>query len=96
MKLLKIKCIPAELLSTFRRNIHVLDNPENSKSYFEKLKNREFKNPVVVGFNINSNDDVRFVNQYASGAIVGSAFIKIIEHRIDKHEISAFIKNLKK
>ena len=73
-----------------------IGNIENSKSYFEKLKNREFKNPVVVGFNINSNDDVRFVNQYASGAIVGSAFIKIIEHRIDKHEISAFMKNLKK
>ena len=38
MKLFRrIKCIPTELLYTFRLNIHVLDNPENSKSYFFRV-----------------------------------------------------------
>ena len=73
-----------------------ISNIEDSKSYFKRLKSKEFKNPVIVGFNINTNNDVRFVNQYTSGAIVGSAFIKIIEQEINEEEINAFIKNLRK
>ncbi|MCF2443577.1 tryptophan synthase subunit alpha [Dyadobacter sp. CY345] len=67
---------------------------EDNIGYFEKLGNLKLKNPVAVGFNINTKNDVRIVHQYADAAIIGSAFIKEIEYEIDESRIIKFINGL--
>jgi tryptophan synthase alpha chain len=37
------------------------------------------KNPRLIGFGVSNKATFDAVNQHASGAIVGSAFIKILE-----------------
>jgi tryptophan synthase alpha chain len=49
-----------------------------AQPYFERLKNADLKNPFMIGFNINENKDFEFACQYADGAIIGTAFIKMI------------------
>ena len=63
--------------------------------YFERLRNLKLKNPVAVGFNINTKPDVRIVHQYADAAIIGSAFVKEIEYKIDEDRINSFIDGLR-
>ena len=40
--------------------------------------------PVLVGFGINSYDQITKINKFADGCVVGSAIIKIIEEAIEK------------
>jgi tryptophan synthase alpha chain len=42
--------------------------------------------PVLVGFGINSYDQITKINKFADGCVVGSAIIKIIEEAIEKKE----------
>jgi len=72
------------------------NNITDNVVYFEKLNNKKLKNPIVVGFNINTKEDINFVQRYASGAIVGSAFIKVLENGIDQEKIKSFIEQLRK
>ncbi len=46
--------------------------------YFERIQNMNLKNPSIIGFGI--SDKATFDNacKYASGAIIGSAFVKAI------------------
>jgi len=66
----------------------------DSSDYFEKLKSLNLKNPVAVGFNINTKNDVEFVHGYTDAAIIGSAFIREIEKGIDEKRIREFIDGL--
>jgi len=67
----------------------------DSTAYFEKLKILNLRNPVAVGFNINTKTDVHFVHQFSDAAIIGSAFIREIERGIDEHRIIKFIEGLR-
>lgn len=46
--------------------------------YFRKIKTMNLKNPGLIGFGISNNQNFNIASDYASGAIVGSAFIKAI------------------
>ena len=66
------------------------------QSYFERIQNMNLKNPRLIGFGI--SDNATFVNacKYASGAIIGSAFVKSFKPDIKLNEsISQFVKNLR-
>jgi tryptophan synthase alpha chain len=64
--------------------------------YFKKLQNFKLKNPLLIGFGISSADSFTTASQYASGAIVGSAFIQMIKTSKDyKSDIENFIKSLR-
>ncbi|KGX93992.1 tryptophan synthase subunit alpha [Pontibacillus halophilus JSM 076056 = DSM 19796] len=39
--------------------------------------------PVAVGFGVSTNDQVRLLNQYCDGVIIGSKIVKLIEARAD-------------
>ncbi len=60
--------------------------------------------PVLVGFGINSHEQIKKINQFSSGCVVGSAIIKIVENAIQKklshqkilNNIYNFLKKLKK
>ncbi|MGQ1890764.1 tryptophan synthase subunit alpha [Thermophagus sp. OGC60D27] len=64
--------------------------------YFERIRAMKLNTPAMVGFGISNHETFSRVCRYAQGAIVGSAFIKHLEHHGDNpEEIIKFVKNLK-
>lgn len=53
------------------------------ENYFQRMKNMNLKNEVLIGFGIKDHDTFQQACQYASGAIIGTAYIKAIEHATD-------------
>ena len=47
-------------------------------AYFEKLKAMQLQNPMLIGFGIHNSATFETACRYASGAIVGSAFIRAL------------------
>lgn len=65
--------------------------------YFQKLQNMKLKNPSLIGFGISDNESFKATCKYASGAIVGSAFVKLLANSKDlEADITNFIKVLKR
>lgn len=48
-------------------------------AYFERIKAMKLKNPTLIGFGISNHETYQTVCQYANGAIIGSAFIRMLE-----------------
>lgn len=48
--------------------------------YLQKLQGYGLKNPILVGFGIKDKKTFSGACRYAQGAIIGSAYIKIIQH----------------
>jgi tryptophan synthase alpha chain len=53
------------------------------QSYFNKIKDMKLQNPVLIGFGIRDHSSFAMACKYASGAIIGSAYIKAIENADD-------------
>lgn len=54
-------------------------NNEFGKSqvdYFKRISDMNLKTPSMIGFGISGRENFNLVSQYASGGIIGSAFIK--------------------
>jgi tryptophan synthase, alpha subunit len=52
--------------------------------------------PILVGFGVKSHADFETVSQYGRGAVVGSAFIKLLEDSTNfKADIEFFVKSIK-
>lgn len=69
---------------------------ENQLKYFQQLKDKQLKNPFLIGFGISNKETFYRACQYGAGAIVGSAFIKSLS--ISKNlaaDITTFIRTLK-
>jgi tryptophan synthase alpha chain len=49
------------------------------KQYFERVNSMQLKNPRLIGFGISNAETFENACQYASGAIIGSAFVKALE-----------------
>lgn len=64
-------------------------------SYFQRVKDMNLKNPLVIGFGISNKESFDKATQYSSGAIIGTSFVKILaeENYIDR--IPTFIKSIK-
>ena len=50
------------------------------KEYFERIKNMNLRNNVLIGFGIKDHQTFTEACRYASGAIIGTAYIKAIEN----------------
>ena len=50
------------------------------EKYLQRLKNMNLKNPVLVGFGVKDKQSFESACKYTSGAIIGTAYIKAIEH----------------
>lgn len=69
---------------------------KSAESYLQRLKDMQLKNPIMVGFNIGTKEDFEFAARYASGSIIGSAFIKSIKDTKDlKKDIQTFIRSIR-
>ena len=61
--------------------------------YFERVKALKLKNPLVVGFGISNRETFTKTCRYANGAIIGSAFVKMLTETPDwKKGIGEFVK----
>jgi tryptophan synthase alpha chain len=52
-------------------------------AYLERLKSYNLKNPVLVGFGIKDKETFAMACAHANGAIIGSAYIRALEHSTD-------------
>ncbi|MEL6987837.1 MAG: tryptophan synthase subunit alpha [Bacteroidota bacterium] len=69
---------------------------EAQVAYFERIKAMELKNPCIIGFGISNEETFNMACNYASGAIIGSAFLKSLKGSDDLNtKISQFIKKIR-
>jgi tryptophan synthase alpha chain len=65
------------------------------KEYFERVNSFGLKNPRLIGFGISNAATFENACQYASGAIVGSAFVKALDGSASLEEkVSGFINSI--
>jgi len=53
------------------------------------------RNPLVVGFGIADHPSFEHALQYADAAIVGSAFVRLLDDPYDHNQIPAFIEGIR-
>jgi len=73
-------------------NLQVSDNIED---YYKRIKAMQLKNPTIIGFGISDDRSFKKACEYAGGAIVGSAFIKLLGTGDYLQKIPAFINSIR-
>ncbi|MCW3804377.1 tryptophan synthase subunit alpha [Plebeiibacterium marinum] len=69
---------------------------EAQLAYFDRVNKLNLQNPALIGFGIGDHESYKETCKYADGAIVGSAFVKLLGQAKDLHgEIKSFIKEVK-
>ena len=63
---------------------------QHQQDYFQRIQDLNLKTPQIIGFGISNHETFKQATQHASGAIIGSAFVKFLtEHTIK--EIPSFV-----
>lgn len=83
------------LLSSASTTGKNLDLSSKTDDYFARIKNMNLKNPAMIGFGISDHASFSKANEYASGAIVGTAFVRLLATENYKEKIPGFIQSLK-
>jgi tryptophan synthase alpha chain len=66
------------------------------ESYFNRLNAMNLKNPRLIGFGIKDRATFKKASDYAAGAIIGSAFIRVLMESNDlESDIVHFVKGVK-
>lgn len=78
--------------STTGKNLAVSTDTEG---YFLRIQAMQLKNPAMIGFGISDKASFDKAAQYTRGAIVGSAFVKLLEQENALDKIPEFIRSLK-
>ncbi len=63
-------------------------------TYFERVNRLALKNPLLIGFGVHDRDSFEQACKYASGAIVGSEFIRQMDKAEGSHGVSAFVETI--
>ncbi|MCY4778176.1 tryptophan synthase subunit alpha [Sphingobacterium sp. UT-1RO-CII-1] len=79
--------------ATTGKNLNVNDE---SEKYFKRIKKMDLKNPIIIGFGISNAETFDKATQYAQGAIVGTAFVRMLDESDYENKIDNFIKNIKR
>ncbi len=79
--------------ATTGSNLSVSDT---SNQYFKRIADMNLKNPLMIGFGISDKATYDAANQYASGAIIGSAFVKNIAKDNLEGSIKTFMEQFTK
>ncbi len=66
--------------ATTGNNLSVSDT---SNQYFKRIADMNLKNPLMIGFGISDRSTFDSACQFASGAIIGSAFVKALDNDKD-------------
>ena len=66
-------------------------------AYFERIRNMKLDNPMLIGFGISDSNTYTLACHYAQGAIIGSAFIKMLGTESDTgKDIRRFVKGIRR
>lgn len=69
---------------------------EEQVAYFKRLQSLNLSNPYLIGFGVSNRETYQAVCEYAHGAIIGSAFIKLLQSSTNhQQDIQIFISQLK-
>lgn len=84
------------MVSTASTTGNTVAGTDNQLAYFERIRQMNLKNPKLIGFGIADRKSFDLACRYAEGAIIGSAFIKVIQQPVGLHEnIKRFIRDIK-
>ncbi len=65
-------------------------------NYFKRIQSMQLNNPTLIGFGISNRESYLNACQYASGAIIGSAFIRLLDSSNDlENDIQYFVASIK-
>jgi len=67
----------------------------NIEDYYKRVKAMRLKNPAIIGFGISDNKSFAKACEYANGAIVGSAFVKLLGEDNYLKKISGFVNSIR-
>jgi len=68
---------------------------EESETYFKRIKDMNLANPLIIGFGIHNKETFQQAVTFANGAIVGTAFVKLLAEENYLEKIPAFIEQIK-
>lgn len=72
------------------------DISEEQVAYFERVKAMNLKNPRLIGFGISDAKTFSQASKFSHGAIIGSAFIKVIKESTNlNQDIQEYLKGIK-
>ncbi|WP_285008783.1 tryptophan synthase subunit alpha [Pedobacter faecalis] len=83
------------LLSSSATTGQNLEVSEATEAYFSRIKAMNLQNPLMIGFGISNKHTFAKACSYASGAIIGSAFVKALEHSNVRGSVREFMKAFK-
>ncbi|MEE1943819.1 tryptophan synthase subunit alpha [Pedobacter sp. KR3-3] len=83
------------LLSSSATTGKNLDVSAQAKAYFSRIKAMELHNPLMIGFGISDKQTFDSANEYASGAIIGSAFVKCLAQGDVATQVKDFMKEFR-
>lgn len=66
----------------------------NQLAYFKKIKHLNLTSPTLIGFGITNNLQFEAACEYANGAIIGSEFIRNIQHEVTLERVSGFVTSI--
>lgn len=85
--------------------IYVLSSPsitgnalslnDQTTEYFKRIREMKLKNPTVIGFGIGDDKAFRHATDYADGAIVGTAYVKILGKENPLENTAGFIASIR-
>jgi tryptophan synthase alpha chain len=66
------------------------------ETYFNRVNAMNLRNPRLIGFGIKDKETFQTASKYASGAIIGSQFVRIIGSAKDlKGDVISYLKSLR-
>ncbi len=69
---------------------------EEQIAYFRRIREMNLRNPLLIGFGISGKESFDLACREADGAIIGSAFIKMLhEKRVNAEDIRRFINEIR-
>lgn len=70
------------------------DFDTQKQAYFKRIQDMKLKNPLMVGFGISNKATFEAACQHASGAIIGSKFVTLLEEEKDPEKAINVLKHL--
>lgn len=84
------------MVSTASTTGNTVAGTDSQLAYFERIRQMNLKNAKLIGFGISDKKSFDLACRYAEGAIIGSAFIKVIQQPAGLQEnIRSFIHRIK-
>lgn len=72
-----------------------LDLTDETTAYFSRIKAMNLKTPTIIGFGISGEETFMHATNYAAGAIVGTAYVKLLGKENPLENTAGFIKSIR-